>query len=381
MPIVAVSKGETIFLPLGDFLAPVWGPLWRCKQRPPGSKSGADQTRGDGNVQQLGAGWWRRLVLAGVIGCASAGFAATPGLTQSVADKYPDKPIKIIVPFAPGGSVDIVARVIGQKMTEAWGQTVIIETRPGAGTMIGTQAAAKADPDGYTLIVVVSNHATNPALRDNMPYDALNDFEFISMLARAPIVPYSNPKFEPSNIKELIAAAKAKPGSLSFGSAGPGSMTHLVAEMLKIQAGIDMTHVVYRGGTPAMNDVLAGQIPMTFATVTQALPQYQSGLMRALGVTSEKRYAAIPEVPTFKEMGVDLVASEWYVLLAPGKTPKPIVDKLNAEMRRIMAIPNLSDRLASIELLSSTPEQAKDFVKNEIARWAPVIKKLGLKGE
>ncbi len=342
-----------------------------------GSRSG----NGEMSVKRLEGGSWRHLLVVAAIGCAAAGLVPASGLAQSSDDKYPEKPIKIIVPFAPGGSVDIVARVIGQKMTEAWGQTVVVDTRPGAGTMIGTQAAAKSDPDGYTLIVAVSNHATNPSLRDNMPYDALNDFEFISMLARAPVVPYSNPKFEPSNVKELIAAAKAKPGSLSFGSAGPGSMTHLVAEMLKIQAGIDMTHVVYRGGTPAMNDVLAGQIPMTFATVTQALPQYQSGLMRALGVTSETRYAALPDVPTFKEQGVDLVASEWYVLLAPARTPKPIVAKLNAEMRRILALPNLSDRLAGIELFSSTPEQAKEFVKSEVSRWAPVIKKLGLKGE
>ena len=322
----------------------------------------------------------RGAVRAAIVGLVAA-VLATQAAAQSGADKYPDKPIRIIVPFAPGGSVDIVARVIGQRLTEAWGQTVVVDTRPGAGTMIGTQAAAKAEPDGYTLIIVVSNHATNPSLRDNMPYDALNDFEFISMLARAPIVPYSSPKFAPTNVKELIAEAKAKPGTLTFGSAGPGSMTHLVAEMLKIQAGIDMTHVVYRGGTPAMNDVLAGQIPMTFATVTQALPQYQSGLMRALGVTSETRYAAIPEVPTFREQGVDLVASEWYTLIAPARTPKPIVAKLNAEIRRIMAIPNLSDRLASIELMSSTPEEAKDFIAKEIGRWAPVIKKLGLKGD
>ena len=321
------------------------------------------------------------MALVAAIGGLASAFVTTTSLAQSTADKYPEKPIRIIVPFAPGGSTDIVARVIGQKMTEAWGQTVVVETRPGAGTMIGTQAAAKADPDGYTLIIVVSNHATNPALHERMPYDALSDFEFISLLARVPVVPYSSPKFEASNLKELIAAAKAKPGSVSFGSAGPGSMTHLVAEMLKIQAGIDMTHVVYRGGSPAMNDVLAGQIPMTFATVTQALPQYQAGLMRALGVTSDQRYAAIPDVPTFKEQGVDLVASEWYVLLAPANTPQPIIAKLNAEMRRVLAIPNLSDRLASIELVSSTPDETKAFVASEITRWAPVIKKLGLKAE
>jgi tripartite-type tricarboxylate transporter receptor subunit TctC len=158
-------------------------------------------------------------------------------------------------------------------------------------------------------------------------------------------------------------------------------MTHLVAEMLKAQIGIDMTHVVYRGGTPAMNDVLAGQIPMTFATVVQALPQYQAGLLRAMGVTSEQRSQSLPNVPTFKEQGIDLVASEWYALLAPAKTPRPIVDKLNAEIRRIFAIPNLSDRIASIQLIASTPDEARDFVKSETARWAPVIKKLGLKAE
>ena len=237
-----------------------------------------------------------RVARALVVAMAAAVLGASGGRAQATADKYPEKPIKIIVPFAPGGSVDILARVIGQKLTENWRQPVIVESRPGAGTMIGTQAAAKADPDGYTLIIVVSNHATNPALHATMPYDTLKDFEPISLLARAPIVPYASPSFAPTNVKELVAVAKEKPGTLNFGSAGPGSMTHLVAEMLKIQAGIDMNHVVYRGGTPALNDVLAGQIPMTFATVTQALPQYKSGLVRALGVTAvgTPRYRMFP---------------------------------------------------------------------------------------
>jgi tripartite-type tricarboxylate transporter receptor subunit TctC len=336
-------------------------------------------------VQQIGkySGKYQRMrnVLLGALCAAAMAGLSTSAAAQSVADKYPDKPIKIIVPFAPGGSTDIIARVIGQKMTESWGQTVVVETRPGAATIIGTQAAANADPDGHTLLLTVSNHATNPSLRDKMPYDAMGDFEFVSMVTRIPLIPYTNPKFEPKDLKELIAHAKARPGTVSFGSAGAGSMTHLVAEMLKLQAGIDMTHVLYRGGTPAMNDVLAGTIPMTFGTVVQALPQYQAGLMRALAVTSEQRYPAIPNVPTFKEQGVDLVASEWYVLLAPAKTPRPIVDKLNAELRRIFAIPNLSDRLASIQLAASTPDEARAFVKSETERWAPVIKKLGLKAE
>jgi tripartite-type tricarboxylate transporter receptor subunit TctC len=320
----------------------------------------------------------RRFVLAACAAALSA-FSATAARAQSAADKYPARPIRIVVPFAPGGSVEVVARLIGQGLTDAWGQPVVVETRPGGGTMIGTQAAAKAEPDGDTLLVAVSNHATNPALHDKMPYDALTDFEFISMLARAPVVIYSNPKFAPTNLNELIALAKAKPGTLSFGSAGPGSMTHLVAEQLKIAAGIDMTHVVYRGGTPAMNDAIAGQIPMTFATVLQGLSQYQGGLLRALAVSSDKRYPSIPDVPTFKEQGVDLVASEWYVLLAPAKTPKPIVDKLNAEIRRMMALPSIGDRVPAIELFSSSPGEARDFVRSEIDRWGPVIKKLGLK--
>jgi tripartite-type tricarboxylate transporter receptor subunit TctC len=315
-----------------------------------------------------------------VLGAAAAVFAASGACAQSPADKYPEKPIKIIVPFAPGGSTDILARVIGQKMTENWGQPVIVETRPGAATVIGTQAAAKADPDGYTLIIVVSNHTTNPALNATMPYDALKDFEPISLLGRAPIVPYSSPSFAPINVKELVALAKAKPGTINFGSAGLASMTHLTAEQFKMQAGIDMTHVLYRGGTPALNDVLAAQIPMTWATVTQALPQYQGGLVRALGVTSDKRHAALPNVATFREQGFDLLAMEWYGLLAPAGTPKPVIAKLNAEMKRILALP-LGERVAAIDLVGSSPEELGNFLRSEIDRWTPVIKKLGIKAE
>ena len=313
----------------------------------------------------------RRFFYAIALAALTAGSAAA----QS-ADKYPERPIKIIVPFAPGGSTDILARVIAQKMLENWGQQVVVETRPGAATVIGTGAAAKADPDGYTLIVVVSNHATNPSLNPNLPYDALKDFEFVSLLGKAPMVPYVNPKFPPQNLKELVAYGKTNP--VPFGSAGIASMTHLLAETLKAQNDIKMQHVVYKGGTPALNDVLGGQIPMTFGTVTQALPQYQSKLVRALGVSSDKRHHAIPDVPTFREQGFDIVVTEWYGLLAPAGTPKPIVAKLNAEMRRILALP-LGERVAAIDLQPSTPDELRAFIKSEIDRWAPVIKKLGLK--
>lgn len=300
---------------------------------------------------------------------------------QSAADRYPEKPIKIIVPFAPGGSVYILARVVGQKMQEHWGQPVIVESRPGASTLIGTTAVAKSPPDGYTLIISVSNHTTNPALHDKMPYDTLKDFQPISLMARAPIVAYANPAFPANNLKELVALAKSKPGTISFGSAGTGSMTHLTAELMKLNTGIDIQHVVYRGGTPALTDTIAGHIPMTFATVGQALQQYKAKQVKPLGISSAKRYPSVPEIPTFKEQGIDIVATEWYGLLAPAGTPSAIVAKLNAEIRRIVALPGQGDSLAAIELVSSTPEELDHFIRSEINKWTPLIHKLGIKGE
>jgi tripartite-type tricarboxylate transporter receptor subunit TctC len=320
----------------------------------------------------------RSLVLSCNLAALAAGGMAA---AQPVADKYPDRPIRIIVPFAAGGSTDILARSIGQRFTEAWGQPVIVDTRPGASAMIGTAAAAKSDPDGYTLIIVVSTHTTNPALNARMPYDALKDFEPISLLARTPVVVYANPAFPADDLKGLAAIGKAKSMALNFGSAGTGSMTHLTAEMLKVSAGIDMTHVVYRGGTPALTDVVAGQIPMTFATVAQALPQYRAGQVKALGVSSPARYSSVPEIPTFREQGFDVVAAEWFGLLAPAGTPKPIVAKLNAEVRRIMAQPNFGERLQAIELFSSSPEELGAFVQGEMDKWSPLIRQLGLRAE
>ena len=237
-----------------------------------------------------------KALLGSALACVCAGIVNA----QSAADRYPDKPIKIIVPFAPGGSVDVLARVVGQKLQDSWGQPVVVESRPGASTLIGTTAAAKAPPDGYTLIISVSNHTTNPAMRDKMPYDTLKDFRPVSLMARTPVVVYANPQFPANDLTALVALAKAKPGTVTFGSAGTGSMTHLTAELLKQSAGVDMTHVVYRGGTPALTDVISGHLNMTFATVGQALPQYRAKQVKALGISSDKRYASVPEIPTFK---------------------------------------------------------------------------------
>lgn len=311
-----------------------------------------------------------------MLGAAAMGASA---FAQSPADNYPNKPIKIIVPFAAGGSVDAIARAVGAQMQDNWGQPVVIETRPGASTLIGTTAAARAEPDGYTLIISVSNHTTNPAMRSDMPYDTLKDFQPVALLARTPIVAYANPDFQVNNLKELQAYAEKHPNKISFGSAGPGSMTHLTAELLKIDANIDMQHVVYKGGTPALLDTMAGHIPMTFSTVGQAIEQFRAGKVKALGISSEERYASMPDVPTFKEQGFDVVTTEWFGMLAPAGTPPEIVEKLNTELRRIVALPGLGDRLTAIELTSSSPEELDTFIRSEMDRWTPLIKQLGLK--
>jgi tripartite-type tricarboxylate transporter receptor subunit TctC len=319
----------------------------------------------------------RRLLLA----LAALALFAAPALAQS-ADKYPEKPIRIIVPYPPGGSVDVLGRLLAQRMQEHWGQNVIVENRPGAGTMIGTAAAAKADPDGYTLIIVVSGHTTNPSLYASMQYDGIKDFQPIALLARTPVVLYAHPSLPAKDARELVALGKAGTHKLNFGSAGVGSMTHLTGELIKSQTGTSgMLHIVYRGGTPAMNDLLAGHLPLQFATVAQALPQYKAGQLRALGISSATRYASVPEIPTFKEQGIDVVTTEWYGLLAPAGTPRPIVDKLNTEMKRITGLPGMGDRLAAIELTHSTPEELGAFIKAETERWSSVIKQLGLKAE
>ena len=233
----------------------------------------------------------------------------------------------------------------------------------------------------YTLVIVVSAHTTNPAFHTAMQYDSIKDFAPIALLARTPVVLYSHPSLPATNVKELTALSRAKTHTLNFGSAGTGSMTHLTGELLKIKAGIDMLHIVYRGGTPALSDLLAGHLPLQFATVAQALPQYKAGQLRAIGISSETRYASVPEIPTFKEQGIDLVTTEWYGLLAPAGTPRPIIDKLNGEMKRIMALPNMGDRLTAIELTTSSPEELGAFIRAETDRWAPLIKQLGLKAE
>jgi tripartite-type tricarboxylate transporter receptor subunit TctC len=317
----------------------------------------------------------RSIVLSAL--CMMA-MLVNPAMAQS-ADKYPDKPIKIVIPFPPGGSTDTLGRAIAQKLQEKWGQPVLVENRPGASTLIGSAMVAKAPADGYTLIVSVSSHTTNPAMQASMPFDTLKDFTAVSMLARAPVLAVANPNYPASNIKELIALGKAGKIKLDYGSAGAGTMTHLTAELIKKQTGLDMTHILYKGGTPAMMDVMSGHLAMTFATLGQVQPQLKAGKLKALGISSDTRYASVPDIPTFKEQGIDVVTTEWFGLLAPAGTPPAIIAKLNGEVKQIMSNPELGDRLASIELASSTAEFLNDFIKAEVTRWSPVIKELKIK--
>jgi tripartite-type tricarboxylate transporter receptor subunit TctC len=311
-----------------------------------------------------------------------AAWLLAPAVAQAQsADKYPDKPIRIVVPFAPGGSVDTLGRLLAQRMNEGWGVPVLVENRPGAANMIGTQSVATAPPDGYTLLIAVSTHATNPSLQSKVPYDSIKDFEPIALLARTPVVLFTHPSIPAKDVKSLIELGKTKSQTLNFGSGGIGTMTHLIGEQLKVMSGLDMQHIVYRGGTPAMTDLIAGHLPLSFATVAQALQVYKGGQIKAIAVSSDTRYASVPEIPTFKEQGFDIVANEWYGLLAPAGTPKPIIEKLNTEMKRIMALPGMGDRLAAIELMATTPEELTAYIKNETDRWGALIRKLGLKAE
>jgi tripartite-type tricarboxylate transporter receptor subunit TctC len=249
--------------------------------------------------------------------------------------------------------------------------------------MIGTAAAAKADPDGYTLIIAVSGHTTNPALYSSMQYDGIKDFAPIALLARTPVVLYAHPSLPAKDAKELVALGKAKTHVLNFGSAGVGSMTHLTGELIKSQTGIEMLHIVYRGGTPALNDLLAGHLPLQFATVAQALPQYKAGQLRALGISSAERYASVPEIPTFREQGIDLVTTEWYGLLAPAGTPREIVQALADATHKAAFSAELKPRLEQegAEPIGNTPEEFAKLLREDVAKYAEAVKISGAQPE
>jgi tripartite-type tricarboxylate transporter receptor subunit TctC len=308
------------------------------------------------------------------------------GLAGGVhAQTYPTKPIRLIAPFPPGGSTDLLARLVAQRLSEAWGQQVIVENRAGAGGTIGVELAARAAPDGYTIVMGhVGTFGFNPSLYPKLPYDAIRDFAPITNLAFVPNGMAVHPSLPVKTAGDFVKMAKARPGELMFGSGGNGSAAHLAAEYFRLVAKIQLVHVPYKGTGPAMIDLIAGQITMMITGMTALMPHVKSGKLKLLGVATLKRLPSMPDVPTIAETGVPgFDANQWYGVLAPAATPRDIVMKLNTEIVRILRRPDVKERLAAdgAEPIGNTPEEFGAFIKTEIARWAPVVKASGAKPE
>lgn len=304
--------------------------------------------------------------------------------TPADAVKYPTRLVRMTVGFTAGGAVDVSGRLIAQRLAEALGQSVIIDNRPGADGIVAGEFVAKAPPDGYTLAYVSSGHTMNPAFRTTMPYHPLKDFAPVSMVAIGAQTLVVNPSLPARSVRELVALARARPGQINFASSGAGGPTHLAGELLKAQAGINIVHVPYKGGSLAVNDVISGQCEMTFIGAPASLPHVRSGRLRLLAVTTAKRMSMLPDVPTVAESGYpdfNVVAS--YSVLAPAGTPAAIVSRLSTELAKIASQPEMRERLATlgIEPLGSTPEQLMATMQAELARWTKLAQSLGLKQE
>ena len=309
---------------------------------------------------------------------------AHPALAADAA-AFPSKPVRLIVPFTPGGSTDILARAIGQKLSESWRQPVVIENRPGAGGAIGMELAAKAPADGTTMVMGhIGTLAANPALYRSLSYDPVRDFAPVTLVAMVPNVLVVGPAVPSRSVAEFVALAKSKPGKLDYGSGGNGSAAHLAMEYFKLKAGVDLQHVPYKGTAPALTDLLGGQIAVILTGLPPVLQHVKSGKLRILGVASRERLAAFPEIPTIAESGVPgFEATQWYGLLVPAATPKDIVAKIQRDTAAALRDPAVNERLASegAEPVGNTPEQFGTFIRSEIELWGKVIRATGMKAE
>ena len=313
------------------------------------------------------------LLAAGAFACAVA-----------QAQSYPTKPITIVVPASPGGAIDLAARLIGQKLSDTWGQSVVIDNKAGATGIIGTDLIAKAPPDGHTLVLVASSHAINPSMVKKLPYDTLKSFEPVVLTHVVPLMLVVAPTMPAKSVSELIAYGKANPGKLSFASSGSGGAPHFSGELFKSMAGLDMVHIPYKGSTLAHPDLISGRVSLMFDTVAAINVQVKAGTVRPLAVTTAKRASVAPTVPTMAEAGMPgYETSTWGGLLAPAGTPKPVVAKLNAEVNRILALPDVRQRLqdAGIEPGGGTPQQFNDFLVVEMAKWSKVARDAGIQPE
>ena len=316
----------------------------------------------------------RRIVAALLIGMA------TTAVAQPV---YPAKPIRIISPYPPGGTTDIMARMVGPKLTESWGQPIIVDNRPGGNTIIGSEAMVKSPPDGYTLLSILTSHVIVPNLAPT-PYDVVKDFAAIATIANTQLVMVVHPSIPAKNLQELIALAKTRPAHLNYGSGGSGTVTHLAGEYFNIQAGVKTQHIPYKGSAQALTDVMGGQIHMYFSPPIVAIPHIKSGRLKAIALTGDTRLAALPGLPTASEAGLKgFAVNIWYGFLAPAATPAPIVAKLNSEIARILAMQDIREKLVSqgMDPFISSPEQFAALIKADLAKFTRIIKSANIKLE
>ena len=309
---------------------------------------------------------------------SAASFPATG------AESYPSRPIRLLVPAPPGGGTDLLGRMVAQKLTEKFHQQFIVDNRAGASGMIASEIVARADPDGHTLLICFTTHVTNPSLYPKMPYDTVRDFAPVAMVGMIPGVLVLHLSLPPQSVKEFIAYAKERPGKLNYGSAGNGSGTHLSTVLFSAMTGTSMVHVPYKGAVPALTDLLAGQLHFMFGNMASSLPHIRSGKLRALAVTSAKRSASAPELPTIAETGLPgYEATAWFALFAPARTPAPIVNQLSGEVNALFKLPDVKERMLGLgaDAMPMTPRELGAYVETEIVKWGKLIKASGAKAD
>jgi tripartite-type tricarboxylate transporter receptor subunit TctC len=315
---------------------------------------------------------------------AFAAFVAAATLTAASFGQqpYPNRSVRLIVPYTAGGPTDIQARLIAQKMSQSWGQQVVVDNRTGAGGIVAAEIAARAKPDGYTIILVTSAHVTLPSLTPKMPYDAIDDFAPITVVSSTPYVLVAHPSLGAKSVKELIALLKAQPGKLTFASTSSGGGSHIAGELFKLQANVDMLHVPYKGSGAAMPDLVGGRVPIMFENIVSVMPYVKSGKLNALALSSIKRSPIVPDLPTVAESGLPgFDVSNWFALLAPAGTPPAITGQLHKEVTRILGTEEMRTRLASqgADPIGGTPEECAKYMRAELVKWAKVIKEAGIR--
>ena len=324
----------------------------------------------------------RRLILVPAL-AAVAVFLPAAWSDGAFAQAFPSKPVKLVIPFPPGGSLDAVGRAIADKLTQMWGQSVVVDNKPGAGGNIGADFVAKSAPDGYTVVMgALSTHAVNPSLYPKMPYDAVKDFAPISLVAITPNVLVVNPSLPVNSVKDLIAYAKANPGKLSFGSGSNGSAGHLAGELFKVDTGTDMVHIPFKGGAPALQALLAGDTQLMFDNLANSMQQVKAGRLKALAVTTEKRSALVPDLPTMAESGVPgFDISTWFGIMAPAGTPPDVIAKWNTDLVKVLNSPDMRERMTAqgAEAAPDTPAEFSAFIARELAKYARIVKASGAK--